>query len=141
MRQEAYSFVCDNGAGGKLQLAADQRRGLDMWLSMNPGAKVEATFKVYRPTRSNAQNRFWWGVIVPTIAEHLGYHNDEMHEALKVKFLALDPEPNEHGLMRVRGTSTLNTKEFTDLIENVVTWAGAEFGINIPMPDELKKTA
>lgn len=140
MRQEAYSFVCDNGAGGKLQLAADQRRGLDMWLSMHPGAKVEATFKVYRATRSSAQNRFWWSVVIPTLAEYLGYHNDEMHEAVKFKFLALDAEPDAHGLIRVRGTSTLNTREFTDLIENVVTWAGAEFGLVIPMPNELKAT-
>jgi hypothetical protein len=98
---------------------------------------VEIVIKRVRATRSNQQNRFWWGVVVPTLGEHCGYTNDEMHEALKHKFLRLDADPDQFGLVRVRSTATLNTKEFTDLIENVVTWAGSEFGIAIPLPGDV----
>jgi len=98
---------------------------------------VELTIKQKRAQRSIRQNAYWWGVVVPLLSEHLGYDKDEMHEALKYKFLRLDAEPDANGLVRMRGTSTLNTKEFTDLIEEVVTWAGAEFGVVIPLPNEV----
>lgn len=59
-----------------------------------------------------------------------------MHEALKYKFLRTEAEAAD--LPKIRGTSSLDTKEFTTLIENVITWAGAEFGVVIPLPNEAE---
>ena len=102
---------------------------------------VEVTIRQARSKRSNRQNAYWWGVVIPLLSEHTGYDKDEMHEAIKYKFLRLDAEPDAHGLVRMRGTSTLNTTEMTDLIEEVVTWAGAELGVVIPLPNEAIEPA
>lgn len=122
---------------GKLKMGESQRRAMDMWLASLAGKPIVITIKQERATRSNQQNRYWWGVVVPLIAEHLGYTNDEMHEALKYKFLRLEAESAPADLPKIRSTASLNTKEFTDLIENVITWAGSEFGLQIPLPNEV----
>lgn len=127
-----FSFICGVGAKDSLQLTKEQRVGLNRFLRAMHGGQVEATFRAYRETRSSQANRYYWGVVVPALAEHLGYQKDELHEALKGKFLSLDAEPDAHGLVRVRSTASLNTAEFRDYLEQVITWAGAEFGLDIP---------
>jgi len=73
------------------------------------------------------------------LAEHLGYQADEMHEALKFKFLRVAGDEDEvEGLPRVRSSASLSTVEFTAYVENVVTWAGAEFGLDIPDPSRVE---
>jgi hypothetical protein len=136
-RSESATFGIGVSAQGKVQMDERERKALDRFLLTLAGKPAELTVKRARATRSNQQNRFWWGVLVPAIAEHCGYTNDEMHEALKHKFLRLDADPDKHGLVRVRSTATLDTKEFTDLIENVVTWAGVEFGLDIHLPGDI----
>lgn len=120
-----------------LKMGEHQRREMDRWIATLKGQAVVITIKREHATRSNQQNRYWWGVVVPLIAEHLGYTNDEMHEALKYKFLRTEAEAAPTDLPKIRSTTSLNTKEFTDLIENVITWAGSEFGIEIPLPNEV----
>lgn len=122
---------------GKLQLDGVQRRAMDLWLSTLAGKPVVVSIKQERATRSSAQNRYWWGVVVPCLAEHCGYTHDEMHEALKYKFLRMEAEAMPADLPKMRSTATLTTKEFTDLIENVIAWAGADLGVMIPLPNEV----
>lgn len=136
MKSEAMSFAATVNREGQLKLEAAERKMLDSFLRTIPGRPIELSVKVIRATRTAQANRYYWGVVVPLIAEHLGYQKDELHEALKQKFLRLDAEPDAHGLVRVRSTATMNTREFGDYLENVITWAGAEFGLNIPAPGE-----
>lgn len=133
---EAMAFAASVSDAGRLQFTERERKMLDTFLRTVKNQPVSVTVKRERATRSSQANRYYWGVVVPLIAEHLGYQKDELHEALKQKFLRLDAEPDEHGLVRVKSTATLNTKEFADYVENVATWAGAEFGLNIPAPGE-----
>lgn len=128
------SFAVETNAEGKLKVAAPERKLMDSFLAGLKNQKLTLTISAEQPTRSNQANRFYWGVVVPLIAEHLGYQKDELHEALKQKFLSLDAEPDAHGLMRARSTASMTKKEFGDFLENVITWAGSEFGIEIPEP-------
>jgi hypothetical protein len=117
---------------GKLQLV-DRPRFMRE-LTTFAGRPVEITVRVRRGKRSDQQNAYYWGVVIALLAEHLGYQADEMHEALKFKFLR-EHDGEREGLPRVRSSAALNTSEFQTYIENVVTWAGAEFGLNIPDPN------
>lgn len=129
----AFAGIVD----GKGHLKLDDPAAFARQVARLANRPIEISIKQARSQRSGNQNRYWWGVVIPILSEHLGYDKDEMHEAIKYKFLRLDAEPDAHGLVRMRGTSVLNTKEFTDLIEEVVTWAWAEFGVVIPLPNEV----
>lgn len=131
------SFAAIVTEHGKLKMGDFQRAEMDRWLATLKGNAVVISVKREHATRSNQQNRYWWGVVVPLIAEHLGYTTDEMHEALKYKFLRTEAEAAPTDLPKIRSTASLDTKEFTALIENVITWAGAEFGVEIPLPNEV----
>lgn len=61
---------------GKIQMGEAQRRAMDRHLATLKGKPVIIAIKQERSTRSSQQNRYWWGVVVPLLAEHLGYTND-----------------------------------------------------------------
>ena len=68
------------------------------------------------------------------LAEHLGFEKQELHEALKLKFLAINPDAP---LPVARGTSDLNTAEFADYVERCRRLA-AELGCIVPGPGEVE---
>jgi hypothetical protein len=95
------------------------------------------SMKVHRETRSNAQNRFWHGVVVPAFVDHCGYTFAEAKDALALELLPKEVVDVKTGEVKtVPGhTSDLNTKEFNELIERAQQ-LGAEMGIYIPDPGE-----
>jgi hypothetical protein len=97
------------------------------------GKAVEVVVRRWRSKRSLAQNRFYWGIVIEILGDHFGYTKDEMHEALKFKFLRTH---EEEGLPTVRSTTTLNTKEFIDYIERIQRWAATDYQIYVPDPNE-----
>lgn len=107
-----------------------------------------------RPKRSNPQNAYWWGVLVPHVLEGLrdsGHtflspdckeHCELVHELICDKYLPKEVNivlKDGYGFIERGRTSRLNTKEMTDLIDNVRHWALEMFGIEIPLPDELNE--
>lgn len=114
--------------GKKLRL--DDEASFRRHYSQFAGQKVELTIQPYQPVRSDAQHRYWHGVVVPLLAEFCGYTTDEMHEALKQRFLS---EEDANGLTRVRSTRELSRKEFVEFVETVCQFA-AELGLVIPPP-------
>ncbi len=97
------------------------------------GKEVELIIQRYRKTRTLKQNAYYWGAIIPILAEHFGYEDEEMHEALKWIFLKkrLAPIPT------VISTTTLNTAQFIDYIERIKRWATINYNIVLPDPEEL----
>ena len=98
------------------------------------GTRVDVTIRARKAQRSDRQNRYWWGVVIPLLAEHCGYTDDEMHEALKAKFLGT--EDLSRGLLRIGSTKKLGTKAFADLVDRVTVWAAQDLGVMIPPPIE-----
>jgi hypothetical protein len=109
-----------------------QNKSLIEFFAKNEGKEVSIDIKIYKPSRSDAQNRYYWAVVVPMLADDLGYTRDEMHEALKYKFLR---EDYDNGLSRVGSTADLNVEEFAHYITVVQIFA-AELGIVIPDPNQ-----
>lgn len=103
---------------------------------MPPGTYV-VTVKKLRDKRSDRQNRFWHGVVVPLFSEHCGYDFDDMKDALALELLPRELVDMKTGEVRIvpGHTSELDTKAFNDLIERAQR-LGASMGIVIPDPNE-----
>lgn len=84
--------------------------------------------------RTLRQNAYYWPVYVKICADHFGYFPDEMHEEFKRMFNPKDSKitPGE----KFGGTTTkMTTKEFTEYLEKIRTWAGTQ-EIVLPNPEE-----
>ena len=97
------------------------------------GADVlEAVIKPHKSERTLPQNSYYWGVVVRTLADELGYCQEDMHMALRIKFLAED----RGGLTVPKSTTKLDTQEFEEYLERIRNWAVDFAGIMIPLPNE-----
>jgi len=103
------------------------------YLASLEGQKVEIIVRKRRSKRSDQQNRYYWGVVVQILAEHCGYSPEEMHEALKEKFLGTW-ERDEHGLVKRKSTTTLSVDEFIRYTNEVIRWAAENLTVYIPDP-------
>jgi hypothetical protein len=97
------------------------------------GKRVSMSVKKYREPRTDNSNRYYWGVVIETIAEHLGYDKDDLHDALKFKFLSSKCY-DEKGLLMIGSTAKLTTDEFTQYINKIVIWAAQDLQIYVPDP-------
>ena len=98
---------------------------------------VELTVGKPRKQRSNAENNYYWGVIIEILRNHIGYTAEEMHEALKWKFLKRHGE-KVYQLPTIRSTADLSTVEFENYMSEIREWASIEMGCYIPLPNEVK---
>lgn len=94
------------------------------------GEKVSIYISSRRPKRSQQQNRYYWGVYLPIIAEETGERNlQKLHELFSGMFLT-------EGIYNVlgktvrlkRSTTELNKSEFSQYIMDIE----AETGIEAP---------
>lgn len=97
------------------------------------GTEIDLVIDRHREARSDNQNRYYWGVLVKILADHLGYFPKDMHRALGHEFLFVDAKP----IPFVRSTADMTTKEFEDYMEKVRTWAQVKYDVKIPLPNEV----
>jgi len=96
------------------------------------------TLSELKRSRSNNQNRYYWGVVIEIIGRELGYHPEEVHEVLKNQFLPVRTLSIGDDEYKISGsTAKLSTKEFEDYLERVRTWAASNLSIVIPLPNEV----
>lgn len=114
---------------GKLIL--DSREGMEKYVAGLKG-EVLVIIKKAKKIRSNKQNKYYWGVIIKTLGEFTGYEPEEMHNALKWKFLKIE----NNNLPSVRSTAKLSTLEFMTYIEQIIRFA-AELGVVISDPESV----
>ncbi len=119
--------------GGKLKLGNPQ--GYLVELSKLEGKHIELTIQKERNTRTLNQNSYYWGVIIEILSDYTGYDKDEVHEALKFKFLKKYEDTN---LVTVGSTAKLSTAEFADYIDGIIRWAATEYQIVIPSADGVE---
>lgn len=100
--------------------------------------------------RTNPQNAYYWGVVVPIIRDLLvsfgneWIDNDYSHEYLKemfleksMIFLPINGELDKAAEISL-STTKLTTEEFSQYIEKIKHWSAEEFGIDIPDPETAK---
>lgn len=134
---------------GVISLPANVR---DDMIQVFEGKRIQVIVKEDRPTRSNPENRYYWGVIVPHVvagfvsagngwmSPYNKEHCELVHTQLKRMFL----EPGETVIMPDGSTfqaepttTTLSTFEAETYYETVRQWALEMFGIQIPLPNEV----
>ncbi len=118
---------------GKLKLDAPQSYLVE--LSRFEGQRIELTIRKERHVRSLSQNKYYWGVIIEILSNNFGYDKEEMHEALKFKFLKKHEDTD---LVTVGSTAKLSTAEFTEYIDGIIRWASTEYRVVIPSADEVE---
>jgi len=116
---------------GKLKL--DDITGFKRYLIGLEDKKIQVIVRKYKTSRSNEQNRYYWGVVVKILADSFGYDPEEMHEALKWEFL----KKKGVKIPTVISTTKLTTTQFQNYVEKVQRWASVEHGIIIPDPHEV----
>lgn len=99
---------------------------------MRVGQRVTQTLAPFRKDRSLPQNSYYHGVVLKTFGDHLGYTTEELHDAMKARFLVIDPDAD---IPRIKSTTKLSTVEFNEYIDKIVRLA-AENGCDIPEPNE-----
>ncbi len=80
-----------------------------------------------RAKRSLEANAYYWGVVIPAMADHTGHPEAVCHWILKVQFLPA----------MVRSTTHLLRWSFSDYVEHASAWASSFFGLTIPPPENF----
>lgn len=117
---------------GKLKFEVDDL--LKKYLEGVDGKQLSVKITQYRKGRSDPQNKYLWACI-GIMADHFGYTKEEMYTTLCAMFLVDRSGP----LPVVRGSSSLDTKEFTDFMEQIKRIA-AEYDIILPDPNHFDET-
>ena len=108
------------------------------------GQNVTVTIQKTKKTRSNPQNAFYHGVVIPIMQQCLkdaGYlmTNESVHEMLKLRFLKesilVNEETGEY-LERIKSTTELSTTDFMQYIMEIQKFAIEYFNTEIPNPNE-----
>jgi hypothetical protein len=108
------------------------------------GQNVTVTIQKTKKTRSNPQNRFYYGLVIPIMQQCLkdaGYlmTNESVHEMLKLRFLKesilVNEETGEY-LERIKSTTELSTTDFMEYILQIQKFAIEYFNTEIPNPNE-----
>lgn len=91
--------------------------------------------------RSTSQNKYYWGCVVQILSDELGYTPNEIHEIIKDKFLGVRvPLKNPKGLDIFgwihKSSTSLDTKEWEELMTKIREWASQVLSIWIPEPNE-----
>lgn len=91
----------------------------------------------WKQPRSMNQNKYYWGVVIEGLAQHLGYESEELHDALRQKFLRV--QSLDHRLPpHAKSTTDLNTKEFEEYVDKIRRFADVELNYFIPLPNEVE---
>ena len=108
------------------------------------GADVLITIEKPKKKRSNPQNAFYYGVVIPIVQNALrdaGYvmTNEATHDLIKLKFLKeviLSNEDTGEVIERVKSTTELSTSQFMDFVAEIRQFTNDYFGVDIPEPNE-----
>jgi len=115
------------------------------------GKTITLTIERVRNKRTTFQNRWYWGVAVELLHEHLRQLGNTMNKSDVHSIIKLAVAKRERGLMidevvnketgevlahRVKSTSELTTTEFMAFKEVLQAWSAEVFDLYIPDPDE-----
>ena len=137
---------------GKLDI---NREDFVKQLSKLGNCKVKIEVKKYRKSISEQQRKYYFGCVIHLISEYTGMSRETTHYVLKEKFIKNTKEENiDYDLISAlldipleatkyisteeKTITKMNTKEFTEYIENIRIWANRFLSLNIPTPEDAE---
>ena len=118
----------------KCKVVLHDQRGYDLFVASLNSKDIEITIGRPSKTRSNQENRYYWGVVIKLLSELTGYTNDEIHDAMRMKFLI-----NRDGkVVTLKSTKNLTTIQFEEYMTKIRQWANSELDCYIPEPNEVE---
>ena len=106
-------------------------------LSALEGQEVSVSIKPRHKSRSDRQNKYYWGVVNELLALYTGYSRDEMHEILRGKFLSDSKSIAGEDITFSHSTTELSTVEFEEYLSHIREWASVKLNVFIPAPNEV----
>lgn len=105
--------------------------------TLDPEKPYRVFFSDKRNIRTKNQNAYYWGVIIKEMSNHFGMDSLVCHCILKDRFLKTTITHKDMIYEYTGDTKSLNTKEFTDYIDQVRIWLSNEHEVYTPDPNEL----
>jgi len=103
------------------------------------GKRVEVVVRKPKSQRSLDQSAFWWAVPVKIMAEYMGEDSTATHYALLGECFGYHHNAKLKKEVPNKGSSSaLTVEEFSHLIEWAPRWAFDNFGVVIPLPNEVE---
>lgn len=135
-------FALGKIINGKLTL--NNQKAFIKDLALLNGLEVMVTVEKKKKKRSNPQNRYYHGCVIPSIKhamEAKGFFiqsNEIVHELMKVKFLKGEIINVATGeiIETIGSTTKLNTLDFENYLEQVRAWAASYLDCIVPLPNE-----
>ncbi len=119
---------------GKLHV--EKKEQFEQHLKSFKGAKIWIAIGKFRKSKSRKAERYYWGGVLPTIADSTGHTTDELHEIFKDKFLTVRRLTWRGIEMKIPGsTKHIFSDEQSEFITKVIREA-ADMGIHVLTPDE-----
>lgn len=100
----------------------------------------DMTLEKERKDRSNAENRYYRGCVLPTVAKNdiiQGFTEEDWHESFKEKFLHQSGVANSmFTVQHTKSTTDLTTVEMEVYLESIRRFAAEYLQCNVPLPNE-----
>ena len=103
------------------------------------GKEVLFCLDIKRKKRSSAQNRYYFGTVIPIFQEALRetqgdfFSKDEVHEFLKGRFLYKEMVTDDGEIIKLpKSTTECTTSDMMDYIEECRRFGSEYFDVNIP---------
>ena len=110
-------------------------RALKFIIDLDISELYEVSVRLFKDSRSKAQNRLYWKWI-PYLADHCGYTHNRMHTELKIRFLGTISEEIAGVLItEPKSSKKLKVKEFTNYLREVEEFAN-DYEIRLPHPED-----
>lgn len=130
-----------------LRLEIDSSNQLARLLSRFKDKHLEITITIFRRKRSLAQNRWIWGVCIPTVlgwlkdTQGVRYTKEEVYafiqqNVLGHKFILREIDGEEVLVLDGKALKNMTTKEFSEAVEEIVEYYALRgLVIELPKPD------
>lgn len=128
---------------GKLVFSEYVKIRMKEYLQGLIGKKIVFSIKEHKNTRSDRQNRYYWGVVLQMLSEETGHKAEELHEIFKEKFglkneIYLSNKQNEMEIANITiSTTKYNTAQFEEYLEKIRRWSAEFYELYIPLPNEV----
>ena len=138
MKTEIFTAIVSEVRGRKRLVFTAERKYRAFVESQGVGTELRVRIDESKKTRSYDQLRYWFGVPMAILSEKSGHTKLQCHYlCLSLCFGFVVDEKTGREIPIVPFSRGLTVKQFSELIEWCPPWAREEFGLAIPLPNDV----